>query len=227
MKLYKNKAYLYDKFIEKTGRDYSQLAQFLKKYIKKTDKMLYLGAGTGTGGAELQKQGFHILCSDINLEMLNIAKSKGMKCIKLDMKKFRLKEKVDVILSLFNTIMYNNSNQDLRNNIQSCYDNLKQKGRLIIEMTNPELLLSKGKDYTQLWEIDDENWIVQSDKFNNDLLIHRFIFINLKTKKIDKDIQITRIFPSKTIIQILREVNFISIKAVNKGNTLFIIANKA
>jgi len=61
MKLYKNKAYLYDKFIEKTGRDYSQLAQFLKKYIKKTDKMLYLGAGTGTGGAELQKQGSYFM----------------------------------------------------------------------------------------------------------------------------------------------------------------------
>jgi 2-polyprenyl-3-methyl-5-hydroxy-6-metoxy-1,4-benzoquinol methylase len=224
MALYKDKANFYDKFMKKIGKDYSKEVRTILPYLKPRESILELGGGTGNFSKILSDKGFNITCSDISLEMIQIARSKGLNCKQIDMKNFSLDKKVDVILSLFNTIMHNNDEIKLKENIFACKNNLNPKGKLIIEVTNPEKLLQTDKHIYSI-ELEPKIYLTQIDLRKKHKLFHYFIFIDLSSRESLIDTHETTIFKSERIKKLLEEY-FKSIEILDKGNHRYFIATK-
>ncbi|MBU0959236.1 MAG: class I SAM-dependent methyltransferase [Nanoarchaeota archaeon] len=222
MSLYKNKAKFYDKFMEKIGKDYEKEVGTILPYLKEKKSVLELGSGTGNFAKVLLDNYFEVICSDVSLEMLSIAKEKGINCKKIDMRSFSLDKKVDVILSLFNTLMYNKNEIELKKNISSCKNNLNTGGKLIIEVNNPERLLQTDKHVYSV-EIEPNVYITQIDLREGVKLFHHFIFIDLSSNELAIDTHETTIFASERIISILKEF-FKSVEILDKGNHRYFIA---
>jgi len=216
MKLYKEKAYLYDLFIAKTKRDYAVEAKLIAKQLSGLKTVLELGCGTGQASLELSRLGFDVTCSDINKEILRLAKQKTMlKSQILDMRKFKLKKKVDAILSLFNTLSYNRNESELRQNLRSCYNNLNKKGMLVLGVTNSEMLLKKGRDFAKLWRLNEKDSLIQIDEFKGNKLQHTFIIFNLDTEELIIDKHTTVIFQTKKIKLALKQNKFQDIRIID------------
>lgn len=226
MRIYKDKAEIYDLFINKTGREYTKVVEFIEKYLTNNDRILELGGASGGISLVLKEKGYEVVCSDINEEILELAKKRGLYCIRLDMRRFDVDKKFDIILSLFNTLSYNQSLEDLKNNAKSVYEALNDGGRFIIETTNPELLLPKRKDFTHLWELNDRHQILEIDEFEGNVLFHRFVIIDLKTRECVLDKHRTVIFTSKEILDALNLAGFKRTEVTTNNNALYFISYK-
>jgi SAM-dependent methyltransferase len=230
MKIYKEKAKIYDQFIKATGKNYSQEADFIteikeKKIGKRKIKILDIGSGTGGHALELKKKGFEVFCGDINKEMLDIAKNKtSLPCICMDMKKFSLPKKMDIITCMYNTIMYNQNIGELKMTGKSCYNNLNNGGLFIIQVTNPEKIKNIKESITE-WDID-EGKIVHMNIVKYPKLIHYFIIIDFKNKDCIIDKHENTIFPVKVIVNSLNKVGFKNIEVLNKGIYTYFICQK-
>lgn len=226
MKLYKEKANLYDRFISQTGKDYREVARFISGYLKGRKSILELGGGTGRYSVEFNKLGFDVVCSDINEEMLEIAKKNALNCIRLDMKNFNLERKFDVILSLFNTITYNTSRTELEKNIKCCFNNLNNDGLFVIEITNPTFLLEKGKNFSTVWNLGVKKYLVQLDELDKNNLTHTFIFVDTDLNEVAVDKHFTKIFRTQEIMEILKKARFKDVSIIARGNVVYIFSKK-
>ena len=228
MELYKSKAELYDKFISQSGKSYERVANIIEKHLKKTDAILELAAGTGNYAVEFKKKGYvNYVCSDLNKELLEIAEKKtNLKCLTLDMKSFSIKEKFDVVLILFKSLNYNLNLKELKSTLKNSFNSLNPKGKLIIEITNPEIILNNPKSGAFLFDLDEKNSLMHLSDVEGRFMTHYFMFIDKKTNKCELDKHKNYIFKKEEITNSIREVGFKKIETELDGNTLFIIGYK-
>jgi len=214
-----------------TGKDYASEAEFIESLIRRNIKIPYptvldLGCGTGTHAAMLIKRGFNVIGGDISKEMLAIAKKKtSMPCYRIDMRAFLLKKKVDTIICLYNTIMYNRTEKELESTFGSCCNSLNRKGIFIIQLTNPSVL-KKAKDSAYIWDLNSEEKIIQSSFIRYPRFVQNFVFLNLKTGDYAVDTHFMTIFSLRTIKSKLKLAGFSSIKSVKKGTTVYVCCKK-
>ncbi len=231
MKLYTTKAKMYDRMIQSAGKHYKEesklIANILRENIKEEKPLvLDLGCGTGTHAAELIKHGFNVICGDLNKEMLAIARKKtNAECIQIDMKHFSLKQKVDAIICLYNTILYNQNAEELLSTLCSCYKAMKQGGTLILQLTNPALF-KKSKDIAFPWRLSSKEIIIQSTFVRVPRMMHHFSFINLDSKTEESDWHEMRIFSIAELKDSLKKSGFNRIKLMKEKATLYIICRK-
>jgi len=228
MELYKSKADLYDKFISQSGKSYEKVADVIEKYLGKNDFILELAAGTGNYALEFKKRGYkNYVCSDINDELLKIAKKKtNFKCIHLDMKSFSLKEKFDAVLILFKSINYNLNINELRNTLQNSFNSLNKNGKIVIEITNPDIILKNPKSGAFLFDINKDYFLIHLTDVENRFLTHYFIFLDKKTHKCEIDKHKNYIFKTEEITDLMKNLGFGKIEKQLLGNTLLIIGYK-
>lgn len=135
--MYKDLAKYYDLIY--SWKDYigevNRIKELIKKY-KKPDgnKLLDVGCGTGKH-LEYLKDEFSCTGSDINIEMLEIAKenAKDVVFIQADMLNLDLKHKFDIILCLFSSIGYVKTYPNLKKTIINFANHLEKGGIIIIE----------------------------------------------------------------------------------------------
>ncbi len=135
--MYKEFADIYDLIY--SFKDYKKEVKKIKKLIKKyksTDGSELLDVACGTG-EHLQYLKDSFICTgvDINEGILNVAKKKvkGVIFKQADMVNFDLNNKFDVIISLFSSIGYVKTYDNLEKTIVNFANHLKQGGVLIIE----------------------------------------------------------------------------------------------
>ena len=135
--MYKEFADIYDLIY--SFKDYKKEVKKIKKLIKKyksTDGSELLDVACGTG-EHLQYLKDSFICTgvDINEGILNVAKKKvkGVIFKPADMVNFDLNNKFDVIISLFSSIGYVKTYDNLEKTIVNFANHLKQGGVLIIE----------------------------------------------------------------------------------------------
>ncbi len=135
--IYKSLAHYYD-FIY-SWKDYkdesAKISSLIKKFKKtKGNDMLELACGTGKHAKYLSKN-FKIVATDLNNEMLEIARKnvKKVKFVQADMITLSLNKKFDVIICLFSSIGYLKSYKNLQKTINNAAKHLKNGGILIIE----------------------------------------------------------------------------------------------
>ncbi|MGC9779174.1 MAG: class I SAM-dependent methyltransferase [Candidatus Heimdallarchaeota archaeon] len=135
--LYKKLAKYYDYLY--AWKDYKKEAEQIKeeivKYKKSTgNKLLDMACGTGSH-LEHFTDDYECTGIDINSEILEVAKSKGLKAsfILGDMTDFDLGTEFDIILCLFSSIGYVKTKENLTKTIECFTKHLKKGGVLIIE----------------------------------------------------------------------------------------------
>lgn len=135
--MYKEFADIYDLIY--SFKDYKKEVKKIKKLIKKyksTDGSELLDVACGTGEhLKYLKDSFICTGVDINEGILNVAKKKvkGVIFKQADMVNFDLNNKFDVIISLFSSIGYVKTYDNLEKTIVNFANHLKQGGVLIIE----------------------------------------------------------------------------------------------
>ncbi len=103
--------------------------------------ILDLGCGTGIPTILLAQNGFKVYAIDSSEEMLSVLKEKieknKIRCIiplKKDMRKFRLPEKMDAVVSFFDTINYLLEEKDLLDCYKSVFNVLKKGGIFVFDI---------------------------------------------------------------------------------------------
>ncbi|MBN2101329.1 MAG: class I SAM-dependent methyltransferase [Candidatus Aenigmarchaeota archaeon] len=156
--LYKDLAKYYD--VIYYWKDYSKEAGLLVKLIskyKKSEGKELLEAGCGTGHhLQFLKDNFKCTGTDINQEMLNVAKKKNKDVTfrKADMIDMKLNKKFDVIISMFSSIGYVKTITNLKKTLQNFSGHLKSGGVLIIEPWFSQDQFTNSK--TQLISYEDD-----------------------------------------------------------------------
>ena len=137
--LYEKYARYYDLFYERKG--YPKEASFIDKILKrhKCRKIIDVGCGTGKHAILLAKKGYAILGVDVSKEMLKIARENAERenvqvdFRTADMRRLNFRTKFDAVLCLYETILYNTTNEEIFSTIKSFNRTLRKGGILIIE----------------------------------------------------------------------------------------------
>jgi SAM-dependent methyltransferase len=134
-------------------KPYKSESQFIDDCFQKYGKfpiknILELACGTGAHALELEKRGYNIIATDKSEEMIGYAQEKG-NSIKseidfrvLDMRSLNFhKNSFDAIYSLFDSIGYVTSNDDLNRTFRGISDGLKNSGLFIFEFWHAGAML--------------------------------------------------------------------------------------
>lgn len=127
----------------------------IKRYIKgKNKKILDVPCGYGRISNLLTKKGYHVTGIDINDYFINIAKSEAKKQrlkIKYLVKDiFTFKNKYDIVLNIFTSLGYFESEEKNELFIEKLCDFVKPKGILILETINPIGVLREYKSNDEI-----------------------------------------------------------------------------
>jgi len=144
LKIFDNYAHYYDLLYE--DKNYRAEANYVDQLIKnhrpQASTILDLGCGTGNHDFLLSEMGYKITgvdCSDVNIEIAQkkLTKvnpvQKGLRFIKGDIRKARLNQTFDVILSLFHVMSYQVNNEDLKAAFLTAQSHLKNGGIFIFD----------------------------------------------------------------------------------------------
>ena len=121
----------------------------IKRYAHDKKNILDIPCGYGRIANSLAADGFDVTGVDINEYFLDIARRQAKnrsvetKYIKEDMIKFRSKKKFDVVLNIFTSIGYYDSEYKNQKAIDNLCRLVKPDGTLVIETINPYKLLKE------------------------------------------------------------------------------------
>ena len=124
--------------IELGGGKSSGSAIFLDKIFRKNKikTILDMTCGTGAQSIGLSKKGYQVTASDLNKEMLYIAKKKGkylgIKFSQGDIRSSRFGE-FDAVIAMFNSIGHL-SRKDFEKAVRNVWDNLKTGGLFVFDI---------------------------------------------------------------------------------------------
>lgn len=127
--------------------------QLIQNYYPKSQSILELGCGTGNHAILLAKEGYSIHGIDLSEEMLQQARDRlsgisshlasRLSFSSGDIRKTRLNQKFDVVLSLFHVISYQTTNEDLQAAFATVKEHLKPGGIFIFDCWYGPAVLSE------------------------------------------------------------------------------------
>ena len=168
---YDKSAEHYDAFNEENTRTINQtLTNILKEH--NVSSVLDMTCGTGSQVFYLTEQGFEIVGSDINTNMLNIAKEKAAKkdldiqFIQGDMCSLKVGQ-FDAVITIFNAIGHL-TKEDFEKAVQNISSNLKNGGLYIFDIFNLSYLL-EGNNITNLtidWQKITDNTKIRDIQYS-------------------------------------------------------------
>jgi SAM-dependent methyltransferase len=111
------------------------ILRLLKSKKKKIKTILELGSGTGAHAKYLIRKGFKLTCVEKSSKMILNFKSnlKKIKIINADLRKLKLKNKFDLVLSMFHVINYMVKNKDINAFFNTASRHLNSGGILVFD----------------------------------------------------------------------------------------------
>jgi SAM-dependent methyltransferase len=245
MKVFQKYAGYYDKIYK--GKDYKKEADFIKKVINryssnKVENILSLGCGTASHDIVLAKSGFKIMGIDMSDKMIKIAKEKAsaekadIKFKVADITDFKVSEKFDFSMAMFNIIGYMIENESMEKMLKNVSKYLKKGGLFVFDCWyGPAVLKSRPEDKTKeignglvrktTQNLDIEKSIIEINfeiKENNvarSKETHKMRFWNLKEMDY---------FLNKNGFEMIKACNFMDLSSKISENdwNIFIIAKK-
>ena len=172
------------------NRDEKEAEQFLnvlQKFLKKDEKILDVACGNGRHSIYLNSLGYNITGIDLSEKSITSAKQKSNNKITFDiwdMRKTYKKEYFDVVLNLFTSFGYFESDYENFKAIKSISSNLKENGILILDFFNSKKVIS------ELVEIEQKT--LSGIEFNiNRKIEEGFILKNIKFEDNGKKFEFT------------------------------------
>lgn len=231
---YNQDAEHYDSFNEKKSAEINSLIEnILKKYKVKT--VLDLTCGTGSQVFWLAKRGYDVVGSDINSNMLKIARAKASKdklnirFLKGDMRSVKA-GKFDAVITIFNAVGHL-TKLDFEKGIQNIYDNLKDGGLYIFDINNLSFLLNNDQITTltidwQEVDGDHKNRVIQYSTIDEKGILASYTtFYEQKGSnkpKITKSAQTLQVYTAKQLKEMLHRNGFKVIRQCGIDGSRFI-----
>lgn len=217
---YNKEAEHYDAFNEKNSEQINRLLeQILKKYKVKT--VLDLTCGTGSQVFWLINRGFEVVGSDINTNMLKVAKRKAkqeklaVKFLKGDMRTTQV-GKFDAVITIFNAIGHL-TKIDFEKAIKNINKNLNDGGLYIFDINNLSYLM-KDNQITHLtidWQKrvgDIKNRVIQYSTINEDGILASYTTEYAQKggnkPKMSRSAQTLQIYTAKRLREMLQRNGF-------------------
>jgi len=143
---YSHLAPLYDKLMENV--DYESWADYIDEIIQEhhpeAENILELACGTGSVAISLDELGYYnITASDLSQQMVEVGISKALKAnadvrfTTLDFMNIDLDESFDVIFSVFDSVNYLQSEDEILKMLSECDRVLDANGLLIFDFSTP------------------------------------------------------------------------------------------
>lgn len=189
MKFYEALSMVYDKVFPYN----ENVVKFIENKADKNDILVDLACGSGSYDIELCKRGYLVQGIDLDKSMIDIAakkyESKNLKFTCDDMskvEKYYDKDTVGTIICIGNSLVHLNSKEDIENFILKCYEVLKPKGKLIVQIINYDNVVKNNVKSLPLIENEDikfiRNYEYDIDKeiinFNTELSINNDVYVN-------------------------------------------------
>ena len=204
--MYKTYAAHYDRFYQ--SKDYAKETSFLHQLLAKyqVHSILDVGCGTGTHLSNLEHCGYACEGIDLNIEMLEIAKTKVKGQVsQADMRNFNLKSRYDAIISMFAVFNHNLDVNDARRTLMCFQDHLALNGILVLDLYNPQSSGKKMNSYEGItrvmeWHLNTETQLCES-----------LVSFTEGDKTYDEKFPL-KIYPIALIKQLLTEAGFTSLQ---------------
>jgi len=159
----------YDEFISKNcpslhNKYFNLIVDILDKSNKKPKAILDCTCGTGILMKKLKDEGYHIDGLDLNNNMVNKARDKGLNVFQGDIRNFKLDKKYDLIFS-FDSFGHLTTNKDLVSALVNISNHLNEGGFFVFDggtkakamkMTTQEFTFDSDK-YSFIWKNFSEN----------------------------------------------------------------------
>ncbi len=211
----------YDRFMLRLV-NYPAWVDYIIKIFKEHNlyprTILDVACGTGIPSLLLAKKGYRIIGVDNSLPMLEVFKEKiaktnyDIQTFHSDIKNFTLNEKVDAAISLYDSINYLLTEDDLKSCFQSVFNSLNPNGIFTFDMNTIYCLESFWSNREAPRQIDNVYSIWQNS-FNP---IEKISTLTLTVFTDDgryfKEVHRERGYPRETIEKILQLAGFIDIK---------------
>ncbi len=186
--MYKELAKYYDLIY--SWKDYKLESKKIKELIKKYKnsegkELLDVGCGTGKH-LEYLKDEFNCTGSDLNTEMLDVAKENisGVSFVQADMITLDLNKKFDVIISLFSSIGHVKTYNNLEKTLQNLSKQLKKGGVVIIEPWLTKSMYDAGRPGMTTYDAEDIKIArLNTTKIEGDLSILEFYYLIAERNK--------------------------------------------
>lgn len=143
--MYKNFSKVYDYFMEHCdyGQWTNQIYDIFNKYKKESGNLLDIGCGTGEMGLRFSDK-FRYSGLDLSEDMLRLANKKlkrlDIQLYQADMVNFRMPERFDAAVALFDTINHLTSNDELTSHFICMKETLKEDGIYIFDLIDREFM---------------------------------------------------------------------------------------
>ena len=193
------------------NRDEKEAEQFLSKlqvFFRKKDQILDIACGNGRHSIFLNSLGYQITGIDLSEKSIKAAKQKSDNKILFDvwdMRKSYKKEHFDVVLNLFTSFGYFDSEKEDLEAIQAISNNLKDEGILIIDFLNSKKVI------TNL--VESEQKILSGITFNiNRKIEEGFILKNIQFTDKGKDFEFTEKVKALNLSDFTKLFNFAQLK---------------
>ena len=193
------------------NRNEKEAEQFLSKlqvFFRKEDQILDIACGSGRHSIFLNSLGYQITGIDLSEKSIKAAKQKSDNKILFDvwdMRKSYKKEHFDVVLNLFTSFGYFDSEKEDVEAIQAISSNLKDNGILIIDFLNSEKVIANL--------VESEQKTLSEITFNiNRKLEEGFILKNIQFTDMGKDFEFTEKVKALNLSDFTKLLNFAQLK---------------
>lgn len=193
------------------NRDEKEAEQFLSKlqvFFRKKDQILDIACGSGRHSIFLNSLGHQITGIDLSEKSIKAAKQRSDNKILFDvwdMRKSYKKEHFDVVLNLFTSFGYFDSEKEDFSAIQAISSNLKDNGILIIDFLNSEKVIANL--------VESEQKTLSEITFNiNRKLEEGFILKNIQFTDKGKGFEFTEKVKALNLSDFTKLLNFAQLK---------------
>lgn len=214
---YSKLAYVYDDLMSHV--DYKNWSRYIQKIIQRwhpeTHKILDISSGTATQLLKLYSKNYQIYGFDFSFDMLQVAKQKCKRAkvsIPLwqgNMIAFRLKQKVDVIISLYDSLNYVMNNSGWQSIFDCAYDGLNDEGLFIFDICTEK---NSRKYFYNYYEKKrgDGFYYTRESRYNTDAKIHsnRFVIYFDEEKKTYVEYHEQKILLVREVLDMITQTRF-------------------
>lgn len=178
--------------------------------LKPGSKVLDMACGAGRHAIILAKRNLIVTAVDLSEKLLSVAKQLAkeedlsINFIHSDIRNFNPVEKYDLIINLFTSFGYFETDAENFSVLKKAYNLLNENGSFILDYFNTEYLKNNLVAYSD--ETVGDERIIQERKIENDRVLKKIIII--KNNKSNEFFESVKMYSYETLIKELRNIGF-------------------
>ena len=173
-------------------RDYTEARNFIDHlidhlHLNPSHKILDLACGKGRHSIYLNSKKMNVVGLDLSESNIKYANQFSNECLKFfqhDMRLLYSNNEFDFVLNMFTSFGYFKSTNENQIAIDNMAATLKPKGKLVLDFLNPykvihyltpeEVVIKEGIEFHITKEVDEQDYIIKTIRFNADGTDHTF-----------------------------------------------------